>query len=106
MNKSTLTLLTALLLAPLAAQHAADAAAPSAKPNILWIVTTQWRAQACGYAGDPNASTPTMDALAAESVNVPLPTLVRPPAPVSAPDRVASTTAPPLTTSTARWAAS
>jgi arylsulfatase A-like enzyme len=38
-------------------------------PNILWIVTTQWRAQACGYAGDPNARTPCLDALAAESLN-------------------------------------
>ncbi|HEY4988496.1 MAG TPA: sulfatase-like hydrolase/transferase [Opitutaceae bacterium] len=37
-------------------------------PNILWIVTTQWRAQACGYAGDPNARTPFLDALAAESI--------------------------------------
>jgi arylsulfatase A-like enzyme len=35
-------------------------------PDILWIVTTQWRAQACGYAGDPNARTPTLDALAAD----------------------------------------
>jgi arylsulfatase A-like enzyme len=39
------------------------------RPNILWIVTTQWRAQACGYVGDPNAHTPSLDALAAESVN-------------------------------------
>jgi arylsulfatase A-like enzyme len=38
-------------------------------PSILWIVTTQWRAQACGYAGDPNARTPCLDALAAESVD-------------------------------------
>jgi arylsulfatase A-like enzyme len=38
-------------------------------PNILWVVTTQWRAQACGYAGDANARTPHLDALAAESVN-------------------------------------
>lgn len=38
-------------------------------PNILWILTTQWRAQACGYAGDPNARTPHLDALAAESLN-------------------------------------
>lgn len=38
-------------------------------PDILWIVTTQWRAQACGYAGDPNARTPYLDALAARSVN-------------------------------------
>ncbi len=39
------------------------------KPNILWVVTTQWRAQALGYAGDANAHTPALDKLAAESVN-------------------------------------
>ncbi|MDB6128878.1 MAG: sulfatase, partial [Verrucomicrobia bacterium] len=38
-------------------------------PNILWIVTTQWRASAFGYAGDPNARTPQLDGLAAASVN-------------------------------------
>ncbi|MDF3059110.1 MAG: sulfatase [Rariglobus sp.] len=38
-------------------------------PNILWIVTTQWRAQACGYAGDVNARTPHLDVLAARGVN-------------------------------------
>jgi len=38
-------------------------------PNILWITTTQWRAQACRYSGDPNARTPRLDALAAQSVN-------------------------------------
>jgi arylsulfatase A-like enzyme len=39
------------------------------RPNILWILTTQWRAQATGYAGDPNARTPHIDTLATESVN-------------------------------------
>jgi arylsulfatase A-like enzyme len=38
-------------------------------PNLLWIVTTQWRAQAFGFAGDPNARTPCLDRLAAQSVN-------------------------------------
>jgi len=38
-------------------------------PDILWIVTTQWRAQATGYAGDLNAHTPSLDKLAAGSVN-------------------------------------
>lgn len=38
-------------------------------PNILWIVATQWRAQATGYAGDRNARTPHLDALAARAVN-------------------------------------
>ena len=36
-------------------------------PNILWIVTTQWRAQATGYAGDANARTPWLDGLAADA---------------------------------------
>lgn len=39
------------------------------RPNILWIVTTQWRAQATGYAGDPNARTPWLDGLASESID-------------------------------------
>ncbi len=39
------------------------------RPNILWILTTQWRASACGYAGDRNVRTPHLDALAAESTN-------------------------------------
>jgi arylsulfatase A-like enzyme len=39
------------------------------QPNILWIVTTQWRAQATGYAGDANARTPWLDGLASEAVN-------------------------------------
>ncbi|HEY5079010.1 MAG TPA: sulfatase-like hydrolase/transferase [Opitutaceae bacterium] len=38
-------------------------------PNLLWIVTTQWRAQALGVAGDPNARTPFLDRLAEQSVN-------------------------------------
>jgi arylsulfatase A-like enzyme len=38
------------------------------RPNILWMVTTQWRAQALHHAGDPNAHTPELDALAARSV--------------------------------------
>lgn len=45
------------------------AGVPASLPNILWIVTTQWRASATGYMGDPNACTPNLDALAAESVN-------------------------------------
>ncbi len=40
-----------------------------AAPNILWIVTTQWRAASAGYAGDTHAHTPCLDALAAESIN-------------------------------------
>jgi len=39
------------------------------RPCILWIVTTQWRAAATGYAGDPQAHTPTLDRLASSGVN-------------------------------------
>ncbi len=41
----------------------------ASQPNILWIVTTQWRAMATGYAGDVNARTPWLDGLASEAVN-------------------------------------
>jgi arylsulfatase A-like enzyme len=39
------------------------------KPNILILLTDQWRAQATSYAGDPNINTPHLDSLAAISVN-------------------------------------
>jgi arylsulfatase A-like enzyme len=39
------------------------------KPNVVYILTDQWRAKATGYNGDPNAITPNIDRLAAESVN-------------------------------------
>lgn len=39
------------------------------RPNILWIVTTQWRGQAAGTAGDPNARTPWLDGIASDGVN-------------------------------------
>jgi len=38
-------------------------------PNILFVFADQWRAQATGFTGDPNARTPNLDAFAAESVN-------------------------------------
>ena len=42
---------------------------PTAKPNIVFVLTDQWRAQATGYAGDPNVKTPNLDALASRSIN-------------------------------------
>lgn len=39
------------------------------RPNLLFVFADQWRAQATGYAGDPNVHTPNLDALAARSVN-------------------------------------
>ncbi len=39
------------------------------KPNIIYILTDQWRASATGYSGDPNVKTPNIDALAKGSLN-------------------------------------
>ena len=39
------------------------------KPNLVYILTDQWRAKATGYNGDPNAITPNIDRLAAESLD-------------------------------------
>jgi arylsulfatase A-like enzyme len=38
------------------------------RPNLLFILADQWRAQAGGWAGDPNALTPQLDRFARESV--------------------------------------
>jgi arylsulfatase A-like enzyme len=39
------------------------------QPNILFVFGDQWRAQAAGYAGDPNVHTPNLDRFAAESLH-------------------------------------
>jgi len=63
--------LTAGVLAmPAAVRAVRNAAKPADKPNVVFVLADQWRAQATGYAGDPNALTPNLDKLAAESVNL------------------------------------
>lgn len=49
-----------------------EAGRPPARraPNVVFVFADQWRAQATGYAGDPNAKTPHLDALAAQSINL------------------------------------
>lgn len=44
-----------------------ESAAPS-PPNVIVVLADQWRAQATGYAGNPDVKTPHLDALAQESV--------------------------------------
>ena len=39
------------------------------QPNVIFVFGDQWRAQATGYAGDPNVKTPNLDSLANESIN-------------------------------------
>jgi arylsulfatase A-like enzyme len=38
------------------------------KPNIVILLADQWRAQAFGYAGDPNVKTPNLDRLERQSI--------------------------------------
>ncbi|MHC4884695.1 MAG: sulfatase family protein [Planctomycetota bacterium] len=38
-------------------------------PNIVFVFGDQWRAQACGYAGNPVVQTPRIDGLAKESID-------------------------------------
>jgi len=40
------------------------------KPNILYILADQWRAQAVGYSGNTDVRTPNIDRLAAESISL------------------------------------
>ncbi|MCV9386656.1 sulfatase family protein [Reichenbachiella ulvae] len=39
------------------------------KPNIIYILTDQWRTSSLGYAGNPDIKTPHLDKFAQESVN-------------------------------------
>jgi len=41
-------------------RHPAEEAGP---PNVIWLLADQWRAQALGCSGDPNARTPNIDNL-------------------------------------------
>ena len=43
--------------------------AQPAQPNVLFILTDEWRAQATGYGGDANVRAPVLDRFAAQSVN-------------------------------------
>jgi arylsulfatase A-like enzyme len=57
-----------LFIFPLLAFALGCSAADPAKPNVIIVLADQWRAQAFGFAGDPNVKTPQFDQLAAESV--------------------------------------
>jgi arylsulfatase A-like enzyme len=59
-----------LLLSALAAGQSSRAADPASprRPNVVILLADQWRAQATGYAGDPNVKTPQLDRLAGQGV--------------------------------------
>ena len=72
MNKTHLATNLLALVPILAASASASAAGPALaprQPNIVILLADQWRAQALGYAGDPNVRTPNLDRLAQRSVN-------------------------------------
>ncbi len=64
--KHTLTLLTALLLAPLAALHAADTK-QSKRPNVIFILTDDQGWNDAHFAGHPYVKTPNLDKFASQS---------------------------------------
>ncbi len=53
--------------------HTLTAQNTAKKPNILYILVDQWRAQATGYAGDKNVYAPNLDRLARQSVTSKMP---------------------------------
>lgn len=62
-NKLLIVIMVAAL--PLAFVSAAES---PRKPNVIFVLADQWRAQALGCAGDGNARTPNLDRLAAHGV--------------------------------------
>jgi len=65
--KRAFTQVTAILV--VAAASSAVAAVTADAPNILFVFADQWRADAMGYAGDPNVKTPNLDRLAEQAFN-------------------------------------
>ena len=66
--RTTLPLLTVLLLGPLAALHAADAPTPQVKPNVILIMADDLGYAALGSYGQRLILTPEIDKLAAEGM--------------------------------------
>ena len=56
----------------------------NSKPNVVFVMADQWRAQAMGYNGDENVKTPHLDKLASEEISF---TLAISSIPVCAPTR-------------------
>ena len=64
-----LSLIPVVLLATAACSVGAQIKSATRQPNVIIVLPDQWRAQALGYAGDPNVKTPNLDRLANESIN-------------------------------------
>lgn len=62
-------LFLALALAGCAGPGKEEQAPLPKRPNILFVIADQWRAESFGYAGNPEVQTPIIDRLARESIN-------------------------------------
>lgn len=51
------------------AVNSINAVEKTTKPNVIFVLTDQWRASAFGYAGDGTVQTPELDKFAKEAVN-------------------------------------
>ena len=54
---------------PVEIHRPARAASTARSPNILFVIADQWRAQAFGFAGDPNVRTPNFDRFERQTVH-------------------------------------
>ena len=66
MKTFTIKLKIALLLAVISVS--CNTAKKNEKPNVIFVMADQWRAQAMSYAGDENIKTPNIDKLAKEDI--------------------------------------
>ena len=68
LKRSATAVGSSLLAGPLVASAAAGE--EQSRPNVLYLLTDQWRGQALGCAGDPNAETPHIDKMATEGIRL------------------------------------
>ncbi len=54
---------------PAETQRLPNAISKAASPNVVFVIADQWRAQAFGFAGDPNVKTPNFDRFERQSVH-------------------------------------
>lgn len=67
--KTKIKMMLLILVMGIAVEFSCQKVEKTPKPNIVYILTDQWRASAFGYAGDPNVKTPNLDKFAKEAVN-------------------------------------
>ena len=67
-SRRTLLASAAVSAASLACRPGRTSRSAPRRPNVVLLLADQWRGSATGYAGDPNAHTPNLDALVRQSV--------------------------------------